>query len=73
MPIYCYECKKCGERFELLVGMTADQSKLECVECGNSRLDKLVTTFAITGSSKGGSSSCANCSSGSCSNCSCGH
>jgi putative FmdB family regulatory protein len=33
MPIYEYECKHCGKRFEKIQSITAEPAK-ECVHCG---------------------------------------
>ena len=71
MPIYEYECKKCGAGFEALV---FGDEKPECEQCGSKSLKKLVSTFAAVGSEdvmpacKGSSPSCARsvCESGMC-------
>ncbi len=33
MPIFSYNCQKCNNEFELLVGVTADKADLECPKC----------------------------------------
>jgi len=33
MPLHTYTCTKCNEVFELLVGMTAEESPLKCPAC----------------------------------------
>ncbi len=30
MPLYSYICKECGEKFDLLVGMTQEKTELKC-------------------------------------------
>ncbi len=71
MPIYEFECKSCGERFELLTSFSR-LSEAKCKKCGSDDVKKLVSTFATktdNGYSSGGS--CSSCASGNCSTCSC--
>ncbi|MEA3560807.1 MAG: zinc ribbon domain-containing protein [Candidatus Omnitrophota bacterium] len=51
MPIYTYVCKDCGERFDLLIGMTSEKVKLECKKCGGRNIEKTIGSFSIGGSS----------------------
>ena len=64
MPIFVYECKKCGEKFELLMGVTAEKPKMLCPKCQSKKIIKLLSTSNI---SMGKSSSGGSCSSGCCS------
>jgi len=50
MPIYEYECERCGERFECFRSITAADSELECPKCGSEHPKRVFSTFA-TGSS----------------------
>lgn len=34
MPIYEYECRKCGEEFESFRGLFENDSKVTCPVCG---------------------------------------
>ena len=34
MPIYEYECRKCGEEFESFRGLFDNDSKVTCPTCG---------------------------------------
>jgi len=45
MPIFDYECRKCGEQFELLVlkGTVA-----ECPACQGQELEQLISGFAVS-------------------------
>ena len=45
MPIYEYECKKCGTRLEVLQKMN-DKPPVKCKKCGG-RLEKQVSQSAI--------------------------
>jgi putative FmdB family regulatory protein len=51
MPIYEYECRKCGHAFEALQKLTEGPLR-KCPECGELRLRKLVSapTFRLKGS-----------------------
>ncbi|MCK4870130.1 MAG: zinc ribbon domain-containing protein [Gammaproteobacteria bacterium] len=51
MPIYEYECQKCGHRFEQLQKMS-DEPLTKCPQCGKSALKKLVSAagFQLKGS-----------------------
>ncbi len=63
MPIYEYECTRCGQEFEALVSLNAkDQPR--CPSCGASRVKKRISMIAS------GKSGCASCASTSCSSCS---
>ena len=50
MPIYEYECEKCGERFELRRGMADGDSDVNCLKCGAKKPRRVFSVFA-TGSS----------------------
>lgn len=45
MPIFDYECRKCGEQFEMLVlkGTVA-----ECPACQGQELEQLISGFAVS-------------------------
>lgn len=51
MPIYEYECKKCGHRMEVLQKMS-DDPLTECPDCKAHELKKLVSAagFRLSGS-----------------------
>jgi len=57
MPIYEFECKKCGERFEAIRPMGDTGKKLSCPECG-ARAPKKVPAVFAAGSSRGGGAAC---------------
>jgi len=52
MPIYEYECGKCGERFEFRRGITDGDSEIRCPKCGAGNPRRVFSVFA-TGSSNG--------------------
>lgn len=47
MPIYEFECEKCGARFEELVG--AGAPAVACEACGSPRTRRLYSSFAPPG------------------------
>ena len=68
MPIYTYVCKDCGERFDLLVGMTSEKAELQCTKCSSKNIEKIFGAFSV---GKGGSgSSGSSCPTGVCPTCS---
>lgn len=61
MPLYEYQCNKCGEQFEVRQSMGEDGSKLNCPKCQAGKPTRLMSTFSSAGS--GGSfDSGASCS-----------
>jgi putative FmdB family regulatory protein len=48
MPLFEYRCNRCGKKFSLLVGMTAEKAKLECPKCGGKKATKLISRIART-------------------------
>ncbi|TET74512.1 MAG: zinc ribbon domain-containing protein [Dehalococcoidia bacterium] len=53
MPVYEYECTKCGQRFELRRGMADRDDEIRCPRCGAESPRRVFSVFA-TGSSSGG-------------------
>jgi len=52
MPIYEYECKSCGEKFELRRGMADTDAEIRCPKCGAKHPRRVFSAFA-KGSSSG--------------------
>lgn len=68
MPIYEFDCKKCGAAFEKLVRNR--EEKVTCPECGARTVEKRFSLFGVQGGAgKEGSSSCGSCSATSCKGC----
>ena len=66
MPIYTYVCNKCGEKFDLLIGVTSEKVELKCKKCASKNIKRIFSTFSI-GSSKGKrNSSEGTCPTGTC-------
>lgn len=57
MPIYSYICKDCGEKFDLLIGVTAEKEELKCKKCGSKKIDRKISGFSVGRSSNSGSDS----------------
>jgi putative FmdB family regulatory protein len=75
MPIFEYRCRRCEQEFEKLVFSHTPASEIRCTDCASEDVEKLLSTFAFTGTARksgsSGSSSCSSCRSGSCSSCTC--
>ena len=73
MPIYEYECKDCGNRFEMLRSIKDADIPIPCKSCQSSQTKRTISVFFAQSGSKiiagGNNNSCAGCSSGSCSSC----
>ncbi|MCK5534400.1 zinc ribbon domain-containing protein [bacterium] len=62
MPIYTYFCKDCGEKFDLLLGVTSEKVELKCKKCGRKNIKKILSSFNVGNSGSSGPS----CPSGTC-------
>ncbi|MCK9594061.1 MAG: zinc ribbon domain-containing protein [Candidatus Omnitrophica bacterium] len=69
MPLYEFECVKCGNKFEYLVRRAGEE--VVCPKCRHGKPKKLFSVFAFSSDSGSSSSKCGGCSSHNCS--SCGH
>jgi putative FmdB family regulatory protein len=49
MPIYEYECRECGHRFEYLVLRTTPPA--ECPSCKKTNLEQLISAFGMSSES----------------------
>lgn len=49
MPLYEYDCKACGERFEKLVRMSDDPRSVRCPACAGGTVERALSTFATAG------------------------
>ena len=63
MPIYEYECKQCGRRFEALVNAA---TKAACPSCQSEQLDRMLSVFAVGAASQKSSFSASPGPCGSC-------
>jgi putative FmdB family regulatory protein len=68
MPLYEYECRKCGELVEVLWRRPEDEEGLTCPACGGSELHRKLSAFSakVGSGSTGGYESAASCPTGTC-------
>ena len=59
MPIFEYHCPDCETRFERIVMGTPNG--IECPECSNPKVEKLISSFAVSGNSSSQASSLRDC------------
>ncbi len=61
MPLYEYQCQRCGTTFEKLVRSFSDSEGIRCPECAGTDVKKAFSTFATrtTGGSAASVASCA--------------
>jgi putative FmdB family regulatory protein len=64
MPIYEYECKKCGKIFEVYQRLSEKGEDIKCPVCGAEKPAKRVSSFASCGGGGYGSSSSGSCGGG---------
>ncbi len=48
MPLYEFDCLKCGQSFEKLVRSAAAVAEVVCPTCGQPHVQKKVSVFAST-------------------------
>ncbi|MBM4333946.1 MAG: zinc ribbon domain-containing protein [Deltaproteobacteria bacterium] len=61
VPIYEYQCSKCSHRFEMIHGVLEKELKISCPKCGDSRPQRMVSSFScggVKGSDIGPGSAC---------------
>jgi putative FmdB family regulatory protein len=69
MPIFEYICRKCNNRFELLI--LNNQAETSCPGCGG-EVERIFSVFGFSSKGKfvsSGASSCSGCSSKKCDSC----
>jgi putative FmdB family regulatory protein len=54
MPVYEYNCEKCGSKFEILRGITASDEEVKCPKCGTEKPKRLFSV--VCGGGHGASS-----------------
>ncbi|MCX6057870.1 MAG: zinc ribbon domain-containing protein [Chloroflexi bacterium] len=64
MPLYDYQCKECGEVFELMVRFSESNQTHVCPKCESKNTQrKLSVVASFTVSSSGASNSASSCNS----------
>lgn len=51
MPIYEYECPKCGHKFELRRSIAESDEEARCPRCGEERAKRAISVFGIASAS----------------------
>ena len=69
MPIFTYQCKDCGEKFDLLLGVNSDKEQLKCKKCNSKNIVKMPSAFSVGAGENRPSSSGPSCSTGTCPTC----
>ena len=52
MPIYEYECGKCGEKFELFRPINGDEQEVKCPKCQAENPQRVISRVADCASSE---------------------
>ena len=58
MPMFEFECRTCGQRFEDLCTSSDDTANVECPGCGSLDVSRRLSSFATSGPSAGKGGSC---------------
>ena len=59
MPIYTYECKSCGQKFDLLINVGAGKEEMKCTKCNSKNIKKIFAPFnTVSGNDSSSSQSC---------------
>jgi putative FmdB family regulatory protein len=66
MPIYEYLCEDCGTKFEKLMRSTAAPSGVECPSCGESHVERQLSTFSAHANGPGKQAEMPACPGGMC-------
>jgi putative FmdB family regulatory protein len=49
MPIYEYQCKDCGEKFDKLIRSMGSSEDVECPKCRSAKTARALSVFAVGG------------------------
>ena len=55
MPLYEYQCRRCGKVFEMLRRIQDTDNDLECPNCHSHKVERQLSTFAAGGCGMSGS------------------
>ncbi|MBL7132182.1 MAG: zinc ribbon domain-containing protein [Candidatus Omnitrophica bacterium] len=69
MPVYAYICKDCGEKFDLLIGVTSERIEFKCKKCNSKNIEKRLGAFSVGGTDNQSASSGPSCPTGTCPTC----
>ncbi len=63
MPSYDFQCRECGERFDVRCAWQ-DKAQVRCPKCGGEDLQEIFSGFTFLTAGGGGGGGCAPSSSG---------
>ena len=66
MPIYTYICKDCGERFDVLLGVTLEKKEVKCEKCNSKNIQRALSSFTVGGPNNKTGSQGPGCPTGRC-------
>ena len=66
MPVYTYVCKDCGEKFDLLIGVTSEKTEMKCKKCDSGNISRVLSSFSVGNSGGKSGSSGSSCPTGTC-------
>ena len=66
MPIYTYICRDCGEKFDILIGVTSEKKEVKCEKCNSKNIQRTLNSFSVGGSNNRIGSSGSSCPTGIC-------
>ncbi len=55
MPLYEFHCDECDAEFEELLSGVHEADEVSCPGCGNEKVERLLSGFALRGAARGGS------------------
>jgi len=61
MPIYEYQCQKCGEKFEKLIRTMNPSTPVTCDKCGSHQTTRALSLFAVGAETTGKSTPAGGC------------
>ena len=64
MPVYEYQCRRCGERFELFLRSHSPDRAPACPSCGCEEVEKAISLFGVGGGGLSGGFGDASCGPG---------
>jgi len=61
MPMFEYQCRKCGHHMDVLVkSREREKQKVPCEKCGNNATEKIIANFSV-GQGKSSAGTCPTC------------
>lgn len=62
MPMFEYQCKKCGHHMDVLVKSRQQEEKnVPCEKCGSKATEKVIASFSVGQGGNGSAGTCPTC------------